>query len=260
MESNRQNPSQSTLFHRSTIHRTKHSQNQSPPNRRYKIAIAIFTTITITITTHSLIMRSQMHPPSPIRPPPAARPRMNSKDIPRTYSGLYGEGCDLLPFELSRNRNTDWVSHAGWQLLGTYLAVIFMVHLIVLGCVDFSKSWTYTATLHCLVTMVYLHWIKGSPNFYEQGEMNAMTFWEQLDSTEGTSNARTALLVVPTLLCYAACHFSNYNLQWSLLNILVWLVCIIGKLPFMNGVRILGINRTTGIDDYDWTDPKEKKS
>ena len=205
-------------------------------------------------------MRSQMQPPSPIRPPPAARPRMNSKDIPRTYSGLYGEGCDLLPFELSRNRNTDWVSHAGWQLLGTYLAVIFMVHLIVLGCVNFSKSWTYTATLHCLVTMVYLHWIKGSPNFYEQGEMNAMTFWEQLDSTEGTSNARTAMLVVPTLLCYAACHFSNYDLQWSLLNILVWLVCIIGKLPFMNGVRILGINRTTGIDDYDWADPKEKTS
>jgi ORMDL family len=188
---------------------------------------------------------------SPIRQPPPARPRMNSKDIPRTYSGLYGEGNDLLPFELARNRNTDWVSTAGWQLLGTYTCVLFMVHLTVLGLVDFSKSWTVTATLHALVTMVYLHWIKGSPNFYEQGEMNAMTFWEQLDSTEGTSNARTALLIIPTLLCYAACHFANYNIKWSVLNVCVWLICIVGKLPFMNGVRIMGINRTTGIDDYD---------
>jgi hypothetical protein len=176
---------------------------------------------------------------------------MDSKDIPRTYSGMFAEGNDLLPFELARNRNTDWVSTAGWQLLGTYICVLFMVHLIVLGLVNFSQSWTVTATLHALVTMVYLHWIKGSPNFYEQGEMNAMTFWEQLDSTEGTSNARTVLLIIPTLLCYAACHFVNYNIQWSVLNVCVWLICILGKLPFMNGVRIMGINRTTGIDDYD---------
>lgn len=174
---------------------------------------------------------------------------MNSKDIPRTYSGLYGDGNDLLPFELARNRNTEWIANAGWQLVLTYVAGIFMVFILLLPLLSWEVVWTAVHTIHFLVTMVYMHWIKGSPNFYEQGEMNAMTFWEQLQSTQGTANAQRVLLVVPTLLCYASCHFANYDPQLSLWNILLWIVSIFSKLPFMNGVRILGINRTTGIDD-----------
>jgi hypothetical protein len=194
------------------------------------------------------------------------RPRLASKDIARTYSGLYGTGGDagdLLPFELSRNRNTDWVDSGGWSLLSMYVGVIVATHLLIvlMGSValfpDHVSAWsaTFTHGLHALVTLTYLHWIKGSPNFYEQGEMNGMTLWEQLDSKsqgEGKHNSnKTALFVVPTLLTYAACHACNYAPLLSLLNISIWLVCIVAKLPFMNGVRLLGINRTTGIDDDD---------
>lgn len=174
---------------------------------------------------------------------------MNSKDIPRTYSGLYGDGNDLLPFELARNNNTEWIATAGWQLLVTYLAVIFMVFLVLLSFVPWRLVWTAVNGIHFVTTMVYMHWIKGSPNFYEQGEMNAMTFWEQLESTQGTAHAQQALLFVPTLLCYFACHFSSYDPNVCLCNILMWFVGLVAKLPFMNGVRLLGINRTTGIDD-----------
>jgi len=184
---------------------------------------------------------------SPGRPEP--RSRMNSKDIPRTYSGLYGDGSDLLPFELSRNRNTDWMSGGGWLLLGTYIAIIFVGELIFMAFLDIQISWTVAHVTHFIVTLVYLHWIKGCPNFYEQGEMNAMTLWEQLESTPGTFGQRRALLIVPTLLCYFACHFANYNLSICIVNAIVWAVCMLAKMPFMNGVRILGINRTTGIDD-----------
>uniref|UniRef100_A0A6U1R7F7 ORM1-like protein 3 n=1 Tax=Cyclophora tenuis TaxID=216820 RepID=A0A6U1R7F7_CYCTE len=188
-------------------------------------------------------------PSSPTRPPPPRRPRMNSKDIPRTYSGLYGYGNDLLPFELARNSNTEWVANAGWQLLLTYISVIFMFLLVLLAFFPWNLVWTAVHTIHFFAGMVYMHWIKGSPNFYEQGEMNAMTFWEQLQSTQGTANAQRALLVVPTLLCYAACHFANYDFEISVWNIVLWAVAVLCKLPFMNGVRVLGINRTTGIDD-----------
>ena len=51
-----------------------------------------------------------------------ARARINSRDIPRSYSGLYGQGGDdLLPFELARNWHTDWLENGGLLLLGTYL-------------------------------------------------------------------------------------------------------------------------------------------
>lgn len=188
---------------------------------------------------------------SPVRPQP--RPRMNSKDIPRTYSGLYGDGSDLLPFELSRNRNTDWMA-GGWWLLFTYLSIIFVGQLVFMAFLPNNVSWTVAHFTHFLITLLYLHWIKGSPNFYEQGEMNAMTLWEQLESTpsyNGNGGVKRALLIVPTLLCYAACHFAEYNYKLCILNAIIWAASMLAKMPFMNGVRILGINRTTGIDDDD---------
>lgn len=188
---------------------------------------------------------------TPTRPPPPARPRVNSRDIPRTYSGLYGEGNDLLPFELTRNPNTEWITNAaGWQLLAIYISIIFMCHLVFLGVFDMALCWTVTHSAHFIITMLYIHWIKGSPNFYEQGEMNGMTLWEQLESTKDTANAKRGLFIVPTVLCYLACHFSSYDPDLVLWNVGIWIVCILFKMPFMNGVRVLGINRTTGIDDY----------
>eukprot|EP00545_Synedropsis_sp_CCMP1620_P013075 CAMPEP_0119016008 /NCGR_PEP_ID=MMETSP1176-20130426/11766_1 /TAXON_ID=265551 /ORGANISM="Synedropsis recta cf, Strain CCMP1620" /LENGTH=166 /DNA_ID=CAMNT_0006969333 /DNA_START=487 /DNA_END=984 /DNA_ORIENTATION=- len=149
---------------------------------------------------------------TPTRPPPAARPRINSRDIPRTYSGLYGEGNDLLPFELQRNPNTEWLTNAsGWLLLSTYMSVIFMCHLIILTFFEWNLAWTVTHSIHFIITMLYIHWIKGSPNFYEQGEMNGMTLWEQLESTKDTSHAKRVLMLVPTVLCYLACHFADYQ-------------------------------------------------
>ena len=189
---------------------------------------------------------------SPGRLPPL-RPRMSSKDIPNTYAGLYGDGNDLLPFELSRNCNTEWMmgKKNGVLLLATYMSVIAVGQLIIMAFVDFYMSWTVGHAIHFVITLIYLHWIKGSPNFYEQGEMNAMTTWEQLVSTPGTFAQRRALLVVPTLLCYAACHFAHYESKLVALNVIIWAISVLAKMPFMNGVRILGINRTTGIDDDD---------
>jgi len=125
--------------------------------------------------------------------------------------------------------------------------------LVFMAFLDIQISWTVAHFTHFIVTLVYLHWIKGSPNFYEQGEMNAMTLWEQLESTPGTYDGATrrALLIVPTLLCYFACHFANYEWRLCVVNAIIWAACMLAKMPFMNGVRILGINRTTGIDDDD---------
>ncbi|KAL3933779.1 MAG: hypothetical protein SGARI_003630 [Bacillariaceae sp.] len=91
--------------------------------------------------------------------------------------------------------------------------------------------------------------MKGSL-FDEQGEMSAMTLWEQLEGRSNTVLVKRILTVVPTLLCYAACQFSEYSWRVCFFNVILWSIHIVAKLPTMNGVRIFGINRTTGIDDY----------
>jgi len=206
-------------------------------------------------------MRTQQRSRSPS---PPARARLNSADIPRTYSGLFGTGgelthqtpsSDLLPFELKRNLSTDYSSM--YSLLFTYITLIVLGELTVLLAfpvlfpVSFASSWTYTNVLHGTVTLIFLHWIKGSPNYYEQGELNAMTLWEQLSSSPDSSlrSSKQVLVIVPTALCFTACHFGRCEKGLGLINMFVWLVCIVAKLDGMNGVRFFGINKTIGIDD-----------
>eukprot|EP00970_Alexandrium_tamarense_P012123 scaffold2748_cov193-Alexandrium_tamarense.AAC.31 len=189
----------------------------------------------------------------------------------------YQAGSNLLPFELSRNRNTDWIAAGGPALFMTYVSIILVFLLTVLAFVPEPKvAWTFTNGVHMLVTLVYLHWIKGNPADYmdgTQGEMNAMTLWEQIVSRpltreESTSagsggnklegrvrgSGRDVLCVIPTLLTLASCYVANFQSEYAVVNVIVWAVVMLPKLPFMNGVRILGINKTTGIDDGDFED------
>mmetsp|Transcript_17848 Transcript_17848/g.36679 ORF Transcript_17848/g.36679 Transcript_17848/m.36679 type:complete len:223 (-) Transcript_17848:611-1279(-) len=185
------------------------------------------------------------------------RPRINSRDIVRSYSGLFGRDGDLMPFELARSEHTDWVEKGGFLLLGTYVGCICLFQIVVLAVLDsyndtetlkLHLSWTVTNAIHCLVTTIYVHWLKGSM-FDEHGELAAMTLWEQLEGRSRVLNIKRTLFVVPTVLCYAACHFSNYSYAVCVTNVILWILQMMGKFPFMNGVRIFGINRTTGIDD-----------
>mmetsp|Transcript_18067 Transcript_18067/g.22121 ORF Transcript_18067/g.22121 Transcript_18067/m.22121 type:complete len:253 (+) Transcript_18067:303-1061(+) len=225
-----------------------------------------------------------------LSPESTFRPRLLSSEIPRTYSGLYGQGgenCDLLPFELSRNCNTDWLytsnrgsmaatltgstkissgehsSFFGSSLFWIYMSIIAFIQLTVMlvlplpyflqPYVTFETSWTFTNVLHGFMTTIFLHWLKGSPNFYEQGELNAMTLWEQLlsapDNEYVAYQSKMVFLITPTVLCYVACFMSGYDRNLSLVNLFTWMICTVAKLEPMNGVRLFGWNRTVGIDD-----------
>jgi len=130
-----------------------------------------------------------------------------------------------------------------------YLTLVALLQ-IVSTCLfeDFGDSWTLTNVVHTALTIVTVHWLKGSI-YDSQGEMSYLTYWEQLEATSETTTLRMWLLVVPTLLCYAGCHFNDYDGTACLQNILCWFVAVLAKLPCMNGVRLFGINRTVGIDD-----------
>ena len=64
--------------------------------------------------------------------------------------------------------------------------------------------------------------------------------------------SRDVLCVIPTLLAHASCHVAKYEFEYVVINVGLWAVIMLPKMPFMNGVRILGINRTAGIDDGEY--------
>mmetsp|Transcript_4670 Transcript_4670/g.8935 ORF Transcript_4670/g.8935 Transcript_4670/m.8935 type:complete len:240 (-) Transcript_4670:85-804(-) len=117
----------------------------------------------------------------------------------------------------------------------------------------YADAWTITAALHGAVTWTLMHWIKGNADFYGQGECNAMTWYEQVLHSENAVQrsyySYRFLVLVPSVLCLLACSASSYNLSTTLFNVCILAVLVLSKQGFMSGVRLLGINRTAGIDD-----------
>ena len=207
-------------------------------------------------------------PESPNGRTTAHRTRFNSRDIPRSYSGQYStDSNNLLPLEFIRSQHIVTRHVSLVVFLSTYLTFIFILQFASASIVSsttfpnalpwskqfqivLSSSWTITHAIHCLVTLLYLHWLKGSYLLDEQGELNAMTVWEQLEATsESSTHMRRILLVVPTCLAYMACLSSKFQPSICTINIIFWSISMFAKLPQMNGVRLFGINCTAGIDD-----------
>lgn len=69
--------------------------------------------------------------------------------------------------------------------------------------------------------------------------------------------SRDVLCVVPTFLALASCYIAKFEFLYVMMNVGMWAVLMLPKMPLMNGVRILGINRTTGIDDGDYLEEDE---
>ena len=115
-----------------------------------------------------------------------------------------------------------------------------------------GDAWNLTAIGHGVVSWVLMHWIKGSANFYDQNELNSLTWFEQLSASPTYPNSYYSsrfLVSVPTILTYIACHMSDYDIRTVSLNMVILFILVLSKQDFMHGVRVLGINRTVGIDD-----------
>jgi hypothetical protein len=112
-----------------------------------------------------------------------------------------------------------------------------------------EDCWTVINVLHTIVTFTFFHWIKGSPQDVTQGDYNGFTLYEQIDAGVAYTNTKKFLMLIPALLCWIACHLGDYKPFINVINMGMFVLCIIPKVPEMHRVRILGLNKTTGIDD-----------
>jgi hypothetical protein len=164
----------------------------------------------------------------------------------RTYSDQYVSAAGEMDYQ--SNTNVSWVDGSGFKL--TYLLFCFLIwaFLHMSRWISPEECWTVLNVIHGVTTFVFFHWIKGSHSD-AQGIYSGLTMYEQIDGGIPYTMTKKFLMVIPAYICWMACHVSNYKPVVNIVNVGMFLLSIIPKVPEMHGVRIFGLNSTSGIDD-----------
>ena len=170
--------------------------------------------------------------------------------VPRNYSDNYLSGMDPDP---KRNVAVECFQIDTTRFAATYVMLILIVYGAIHGSGYTSEqSLSATNVAHALVTFVFFHWAKGSPDTHAQGDYDDLTVWEQLDGGASWSATKKVFLIVPTLVLLAYLNAADFSRHALAVHVPVYaLLCILPKLPGMHRVRILGINRTVGFESFD---------
>ena len=143
---------------------------------------------------------------------------------------------------------------------GTFYIISCLVVTTTLSFVvsnpDGTTNWAFTLTYlnvaHGLVTLYALHWKKGSVVEADQGEYDELTWWEQVDGGIYWTKTKRFLTIVPCCIFYITMHVihrdtdssSRLYYKYMMLNVVVTLVVLVAKMPFMHKARVFGINKT----------------
>lgn len=111
-----------------------------------------------------------------------------------------------------------------------------------------ETCWTLTNFSYSIFSFFFFHWLCGSPTDNNQGEFDALTVWEQLDNGEQYTPARKFLTAFPVLLFLISTHYSRYDWNTFLVNLIFLMVQLLAKMPFMHRVRLFGINKRPSLD------------
>ncbi|CDF39646.1 unnamed protein product [Chondrus crispus] len=142
----------------------------------------------------------------------------------------------------------EWLNApAAWAFyLGIVATVRFLIGLYP-GLRDF-QAWTFVNVTHAVITFYIFHWVKGNPfPTYWAASMpsnDRRTWWEQLDHRwQNTPSRKFCTAVVCVLYLFAVQTTPPAFHTYHFINFVAFVVLFIAKLPAMDSVRILGINR-----------------
>ena len=146
----------------------------------------------------------------------------------------------------SMNRNVEWINNPFSLFFYAILFFVFFLLCHVSGQFLLPTSITITNAFHTFTTFLFFHWIKGSPDNYSQvkylffvifgdwicfsqGDFNGMTFYEQIDDGVPYTAPKKFLMLYPTLITLGACYASNFAWNYLLINLTLFLLCILPK-------------------------------
>mmetsp|Transcript_8471 Transcript_8471/g.25478 ORF Transcript_8471/g.25478 Transcript_8471/m.25478 type:complete len:186 (-) Transcript_8471:41-598(-) len=172
----------------------------------------------------------------------------------KSYSSNYIDGDE--PNE-SLNVAVECFRFDTTRFVATYVIFVSCACAVVYG-LGFNMAEALSAgnVLHAVVTFIFFHWAKGSPDTHAQGDYDDLTVWEQLEGGASWSPTKRIFLVVPTLLLLWQLNAAGFAQRDLVVNVPVYcLLCVVPKLPVMHSVRLFGINRTPGFDGIDIDTP-----
>eukprot|EP00744_Colponema_vietnamica_P008933 GILI01012724.1.p1 GENE.GILI01012724.1~~GILI01012724.1.p1 ORF type:complete len:164 (-),score=32.74 GILI01012724.1:43-534(-) len=142
------------------------------------------------------------------------------------------------------NNFTSWAQRKGFRYM--YVFFVFLIYLVARIFVsDNGTSWSATLVIHNLITFVFFHWIKGTPeaSMLMEDKVVTQTFWEQLEDGYLGTPTRRFLAFVPIVLFTIALMASHpATLTTLVVNTGTTLAVLLPKTEFLFGVRIFGIN------------------
>lgn len=124
-----------------------------------------------------------------------------------------------------------------------YTCVILFFRIILSGFgLSGPLAWTFVNYFHGILTLIFFHWIKGSPFIDDHGQYSQLTFWEQIDDSIQYTKARKFFILFPIILFFLTVDSAGWELAWGWINLIISSIVVLAKLPIMHKVRIFGIN------------------
>ena len=143
------------------------------------------------------------------------------------------------------NNNVNWMSSGSFWVAYVLAICAFRGTLFALLPKPYASpelEWTLTNVAHAVVSVVGLHWNRGSPIWADQGEHANHTVWEQIDNGAPWTPTHKFLLIVPVVLFLVSLHFTHYEAGPLVVNLVTLAVLVVPKLPEMHEFRLFGIN------------------
>lgn len=150
--------------------------------------------------------------------------------------------------DLFMNKNVEWMNFPFLNIIYIIAILVCWGLLVSTRLLSTAECWTATNVIHGVVTFVLLHWIKGCPDESTQGVYNDQTLYEQIDAGVPYTQKKKFLMLIPAILTWVSCHVSDYQPIYLIVNVGLFAILIIAKIPEMHKVRLFGINATLGID------------
>lgn len=145
--------------------------------------------------------------------------------------------------EVDLNRNTQWIHRRGMKRFYIFLlAAVFFLGRVA----GFNQaiSATITVQLHCFITFVCFHWMKGMPETTAvDSDVEHLTWWEQLDSGYLHTPTRRFLSIVPAALFLLSIVATQNDMILLLVNAISTTIVLVPKHSALFGVRLFGINK-----------------
>eukprot|EP00163_Fabomonas_tropica_P007428 TRINITY_DN1713_c2_g2_i1.p1 TRINITY_DN1713_c2_g2~~TRINITY_DN1713_c2_g2_i1.p1 ORF type:complete len:159 (-),score=16.48 TRINITY_DN1713_c2_g2_i1:181-657(-) len=147
--------------------------------------------------------------------------------------------------QASLNANISWMrGRTGVAFIIFFVIITLGVRFIAGAALAFNPdtAWTLTFAVQTVTTFHMFHWIKGTPNHWDQGKWNQYTWWEQMYASSEFDNRRKVLTIIPIVLFLICLHYTYYNVSLTFVNLVSLGFSIIPKMPSLHKQRLFGIN------------------